>query len=270
MRPGRRPERRLLVRHAEHMLEKPPVTAPLHNGAPGVDEAERQGFAQLYERLRRAVLTGEFVPGSVVSQVELARAYNVSRAPLREALRMLQMEGLVIAEPGRRSRIAAVSAADLEQLYALRITVEALAVRLTVPRLNGKDVARLRELLTEMDDLAHTRDFDSWEVPHRAFHRTLVAGSGERVVGTIEELSDHASRYRRSLLELPRAWQIVAGEHRGIVDAVEAGDADVAAGRLAAHLATTALTVCAALNPEHDPAGVREALRVARSTVDRR
>jgi DNA-binding GntR family transcriptional regulator len=253
------------------MLEKPAATALVQNGAPeGVDEAERQSFAQLYERLRRAVLTGELVPGSVVSQVELARKYNVSRAPLREALRMLQMEGLVIAEPGRRSRIAAVSAADLEQLYALRITVEALAVRLTVPRLKADDITRLRELLAEMDDFGRTRDFDRWEAPHRVFHRALVAGSGERVVGAIEELSDHAYRYRRSLLEQPRAWQVVAAEHLGIVEAVEAGDADLAASRLAAHYATTALTVCAGLAPEHEPAGVREALRAVRGTAERR
>jgi DNA-binding GntR family transcriptional regulator len=226
---------------------------------------ERQTFTQLYERLREGVLSGDLVPGSVVSQVELARRYHVSRAPLREALRMLQTEGLVEAEPGRRNRIAAVSGPDLEQVYAMRMTVEALAIRLSVKRLTDGDVAELRWLLDEMAELAESRDFDRWEVPHRAFHRALVAGSGARLVMAIGELSDHAERYRRIFLSQPRAWAAVATEHAAIVDACEARDPGLAAERLAAHLATTALTVCATLAPEYEPAAVREALQSVRS-----
>lgn len=245
----------------------------LDGGSPaGVDPAgdgalpveERQSFTQLYERLRHAVLSGELVPGSIVSQVQLARRYNVSRAPLREALRMLQTEGLVEAQPGRRNSIAVVSPRDLEQLYALRITVEALAIRLTVRQMTDDDIDELRRLLEEMDELATTQDFDRWEVPHQTFHRVLVAKSGERLVSTVQELSDHAARYRRIFLEQPRAWTAVASEHAAIVDACEARDAPLAAGRLAAHFATTALTVCAGLAPEYEPAGVREALRLVR------
>lgn len=224
----------------------------------------RQSFSQLYERLRHAVLSGELVPGSIVSQVQLARRYNVSRAPLREALRMLQTEGLVEAQAGRRNRIAVVSAPDLEQLYALRITVEALAIRLTVKQMTEDDISELRRLLEEMDELATTQDFDRWEVPHQTFHRVLVAKSGERLVSTIQELSDHAARYRRIFLEQPRAWTAAASEHVAIVDACAARDAPLAASRLAAHFATTALTVCASLAPEYEPAGVRESLRLVR------
>lgn len=240
--------------------------------AAGIDRAgdgalpveERQSFTQLYGRLRHAVLSGELVPGSTVSQVQLARRYNVSRAPLREALRMLQTEGLVEAQPGRRNRIAVVSAPDLEQLYALRITVEALAIRLTVKQMTEDDISELRRLLEEMDELATKQDFDRWEVPHQTFHRVLVAKSGERLVSTIQELSDHAARYRRIFLEQPRAWTAAASEHAAIVDACEARDAPLAASRLAAHFATTALTVCASLAPEYEPAGVRESLRLVR------
>jgi DNA-binding GntR family transcriptional regulator len=228
-------------------------------------EDERHMFTQLYERLRQGVLRGELEPGSVVSQVELARRYNVSRAPLREALRMLQMEGLVVAEPGRRNRIASVSGPDLEQLYALRMTVEALAIRLTVKRMTDDDIAQLRRLLEEMDEHAERRNYERWEVPHRAFHRALVAKSGERTLAQIIALSDHAERYRRIFLSQPRSWSIVAAEHAGIVAACEERDAALAAGRLAAHYATTALTVCASLAPEYEPAAVREALQLVKN-----
>jgi DNA-binding GntR family transcriptional regulator len=226
------------------------------------EAAERHDFEALYAKLRDGVLKGELAPGSLVSQVQLARQYNISRSPLREALRMLQYEGLVEAERGRRNRIALVSAPDLEELYALRIVVEALAVRLTVPRASDEDLRQLRERLQEMDDLGALRDFERWEVPHRAFHRGLVAGGGARLVATINELSDHAERYRRIFLSRPLAWSSVAADHAAIVEAFEARDAQRAASRLASHLATTALTVCAALAPDHDPAAVRESLRV--------
>ena len=223
---------------------------------------ERHDFETLYAKLREGVLKGELAPGSLVSQVQLARQYNISRSPLREALRMLQHEGLVDAEPGRRNRIALVSAPDLEEVYALRIVVEALAVRLTVPRATEEGVRQLRARLQEMDELGASRDFERWEVPHRAFHRDLVAGGGARLVATINELSDHAERYRRIFLSRPLAWSSAAGDHAAILEAFQARDAQRVASRLASHLATTALTVCAALAPEHDPAAVRESLRL--------
>lgn len=230
----------------------------------GRDDGRPESFEMLYQRLRDGVLRGDLAPGSVVSQVQLARRYNISRAPLREALRMLQSEGLVEAEPGRRSRIALVSAPDLDQVYAQRMVVEALAVRLTVPELRDGDIEALRALLATMDEIAETRDFARWEVPHRAFHRRLVAGAGERLRSTISDLADHAERYRRILLEQPRAWSAVGGEHAAIVDAFEADDAREAGIRLAAHYATTALTVCATLAPDYEPKGVREAFRLVK------
>jgi DNA-binding GntR family transcriptional regulator len=229
----------------------------------GGERDERpESFQMLYQRLRDGVLRGELAPGSIVSQVQLARRYSISRAPLREALRMLQSEGLVEAYPGRRSRIALVSAPHLDAVYAQRIVLEALAVRLTVPRLHAGDIAELRALLATMAEIAATRDFARWDVPHRSFHRRLVSGAGDRLGSAISELGDHAGRYRRILLEQPRTWPAVAIEHEAIVDAVEAGDSHEAGSRLAAHYATTALTVCATLAPDYEPAGVREALRM--------
>lgn len=228
-----------------------------------VEEGERpDSLLELYEQLRERVLRGELAPGTNISQVQLARRYKISRAPLREVLRMLQSEGLIESQPGRRSRIAVISGPDLDQVYAQRIVLEALAVRLTAPRLQGSDLEELRALLTEMDDITRTGNFVRWEVPHGEFHERLVAGAGERVVASINGLADHAGRYRRILLREPRAWGPAADEHAAIVDALEAGDAHEAGCRLAAHYATTALTVCAGLAPEYEPTSVREALRM--------
>ena len=217
----------------------------------------------VHGRVRDAILHGELEPGAIMSQVQLAQELGVSRTPLREALRLLQREGLVDAEPNRRVRVASISIADLEQLYTLRIVNEAFGIRLTVPQMTPADIAGLRELLAEMQRFGEQRDLDSWEVPHREFHRRLVRGAGARPLKLIEELSDHAERYRRAYFDVggPRAWNVGPGEHPPIVDACERGEAGEAAELLARHLSRTALSVLMHIAPEHDPHEIRAAVR---------
>lgn len=232
------------------------------------DANDGRQFEALYERLRAGVLRGELAPGSWVSQAELARTLQISRSPLRETLRMLQREGLIEAETGKRSRIADVSAPDVDQLYAMRIAIEALAVRLTVGTASAVRVAEIERQLEEMSTFQDSRDFEAWEAPHRAFHVSLVSGAGARLLATISDLSDHAERYRRIFLKEPRAWSSAAAEHAAIFEAFAAGDARRTASELASHLAKTALTVAATMAPEYEPARVREALSLVTSNRD--
>src|SRR5947207_14730102 len=104
-----------------------------------------------YLKHRRAIVRCEIRRGVQLSQRELSQLTGVGRTPLREALRMLQREGLVEAEPNHRVRVADFSIPDLEQLYAMRISLEALAIRLTVPLLQGDELRRLEGFLTHMD-----------------------------------------------------------------------------------------------------------------------
>jgi DNA-binding GntR family transcriptional regulator len=98
----------------------------------------------VYSSLRESILNGALPPGESLSQVQLASQLGVSRGPLREAVRMLQREGLVEAEVNRRGRVSSFSIDDLEQLYAMRIVHESLAIRINVPALRSDiDAARL-------------------------------------------------------------------------------------------------------------------------------
>src|ERR1700712_215458 len=113
--------------------------------------ASRDNIAAIHDELREAILSGAMPAGAVLSQVRLAEDFGVSRGPVREALRLLQREGLVEAELNRRVRIADVSVDDLEELYAMRIVNEALAVRAIVLRLTGQQLQELHAALEEMD-----------------------------------------------------------------------------------------------------------------------
>jgi DNA-binding GntR family transcriptional regulator len=221
----------------------------------------RDNIAAIHDKLREAILRGDLPAGAVLSQLRLAEEFGVSRGPVREALRLLQREGLVEAELNRRVRIADFSVNDLEDLYAMRVVNEALAVRATVPRLTAQQLEALHGALEEMDALAGV-DVHAWEDPHRRFHRGLVAHAGDRLVRLVEQLSDHAERYRRAYIAGdPRAWSVGAAEHREIYEAAKRKDANGASEATVQHLARTALTVLANLAPEHDPSLVRGAMR---------
>src|SRR5579872_1925723 len=98
-----------------------------------------QHVALVHDRLRDAILRGEIAPGEATSQAALTKQFGVTRTPLREALRLLESEGLVLSQPNRRVRIADFSIDDLESLYAMRVALEAVAVSLTVPTLRSEE-----------------------------------------------------------------------------------------------------------------------------------
>jgi GntR family transcriptional regulator, rspAB operon transcriptional repressor len=213
-----------------------------------------QNVAIVHERLRRDILSGEIPAGARRAQLALARELGVGRTPLREALRMLQHEGLVISEPNRRVRVADLSPDDAEQLYAMRIALEAMAVRVTVPALGSRGIAELEGLLAQMDHYMRNRDHAGLRNPHRAFHARLVAGAGERTTTTIALLFDHAERYRRAFGGATQElWDQRSLEHRGIVDAATTGDPDLTIHRLLEHYLRTSALVFAGLDPTFEP-----------------
>ena len=217
----------------------------------------------VYSSLRDSILNGGLPPGQVLSQVQLASEYGVSRGPLREAVRMLQREGLVEAELNHRGRVSSFSIDDLEQLYAMRIVHESLALRINVPRYTRRDIENMRACLRRMDAVSR-QDLRQWRALDREFHFALVAHSGDRLIRTIRELYDHADRYRWLYITgVPRALHIAAEEHRHILEACVSGDSSLASGQLARHLARTALACVTHHAPEHDPTTVRAALRLA-------
>ena len=224
----------------------------------------------VHERLRDAILRGEVPAGHTTTQAKLASDFGIGRTPLREALRMLQREGLVVSEPNRRVRIAELSASDAEELYVMRISLEAVAVRITTPRLMSAHLAELEGLLAQMAHYMQANDNIGFRKPHRAFHLLLVSGSGDRGMETIGQLFDHAERYRVAFgANTPAVSAERRVEHRSIVDAVSARDADRAACLLVAHYLHTAELILAGLNPSYDLTRLRTAIEAIAPGADR-
>jgi DNA-binding GntR family transcriptional regulator len=225
----------------------------------GGNGGRRDNVEQVYRRVREAILEGEIAPGTVMSQVALADDLGVSRTPLREALRMLQSEGLVDAQANRRVTVKPISAADLEELVVMRVTLETEALRLSVDRLAPEEIAALEGRLAEMAHFADAKDYARWQTPHSQFHRGLTAPAGERMNALLAQMSDHVERYRRvHITRSPKAWQ-TAG-HREILDAVKKRDREGAAKLMAEHLSNTAFDVMELLEPGYQPERLRQTL----------
>jgi DNA-binding GntR family transcriptional regulator len=226
-------------------------------------------FDVVHDALRERILRGDLRPGEEVSQVKLAREMGVSRTPLREAMRMLQREGLVDGQSNRSPRVAGFSLADMEELYCARLPIEAVAIRTTIPSLTSIDVAALEGAMAQMAHFAELEEYDSWELPHRAFHQGLTAHAGPRITMLLSQLSDYSERYRRLYTtEQPRAWTVGVSEHRAILDAVKRGDADAAAVNLVDHLAHTVTSVIEMVDPAFTASRLPVAMAMAKAPLN--
>lgn len=218
--------------------------------------------AAVHAHLRSLILQGVFPPGAQLNQVELAPLLGVSRTPLREAIRMLQEEGLVEAQPQKRARIVGFDPSHLEAVYVQRVLLEGLAATLTASSIGDEDLERIVALQAEMRRYAGAEDRDGWHVAHKAFHLQLVAGVTPHIQRAILNHIDRSDHYRLMSLyrDNPRSWATGDAEHEEIVAAYVRRDGAAAAAALATHLARTALSLIAQLAPGHDPAAIRVAL----------
>jgi DNA-binding GntR family transcriptional regulator len=226
----------------------------------------RQSVEHVHRMIRESILNGSLTPGETMSQVALADELGVSRTPLREALRMLQGEGLILSEPNRRVRVAPLSLADVEELYAIRIPLEVTALRLSITRMTPEDIAELEGYMAAMAHFAADEDYARWYVPHQAFHRGLTQRAGARFDALLLQLFDHAERYRRMHFGHQFPAQSTT-DHRDILDACKARDADHASALLGRHLARTVYDIVEIVEPEYELAALRQVLEDLATTT---
>lgn len=186
--------------------------------------------------LRRLIASGEMRPGEQIVQDSLALRLGVSRVPLREALKILEGEGLVSYVAHRGYFVTQLSLADLLEVYRIRELLEPEAVSAAVARMTAEDVDRFEEAEQDVRDAADRADVISMAQANRRFHFALIAACGlPRLVRIIGLLWDATEVYR-SVYFTDRANRVrVDEEHRALVAAVKDGDTSTALAVLDAH-----------------------------------
>lgn len=243
------------------------MAKPVHDGE--VDGAEVDStapgalMADAYDRIKNAILRGTFSPGARLSQVKIAERLGLSRTPVREALRLIERDGLITSQRGRQVVISSTSMADLDELYALRIKLDSATVRLSVPSLTDDALAEMRDCLNQMDDNSSAEDYDEFDAAHRSFHMIAIRDAGPRHIIYSAQLNEHAERYRRMYIVQASSYQQSKSEHEAIFEACQARDGELVAALLAEHYARIALTIIAQIEPQFEPRLVRSAVRIA-------
>jgi DNA-binding GntR family transcriptional regulator len=238
----------------------------MNTGRVSADDAAADGQVALArDRLRSAIISGRLAAGAAISQPDLSELLRIGRTPLREAIRILHEEGLVQSQRNRRIRVADLWIDDLEDVYVLRLLIEAAGVRMTIDSLYPEQAAELDGLLAKMSHYIDRRDFERFEAPHRAFHQLLISGATPRMRRLAEQLSDHAERYRRVYLSQARVS--AQTEHAELSEAAFRHDTDACARLLTAHHVRTFRAIAALLDPGHRPDRLESAETLATAGI---
>lgn len=192
---------------------------------------------RVFEHLRDEILSNRLAPGAELHEVGLAASLGVSRGPLREALGRLAAEGLVTITPRRGAVVTKLTRREFVEAYQVREALESLAVRLAVPQLGEADRAELHRLHDEMVGHASAGDAQGFFTSNRRFHEIFVERSGnERLQRMHAQLIDQMGRLMTKSQELRGGLEQSVAEHRAILEAVDAGDAERAARLLEEHI----------------------------------
>ena len=231
---------------------------------PPVHTHPRRTSLDVHAHLRRLILDGTLPPGTELKQAELARSFDVSRTPLREAFRMLQEEGLIEADVNARGRVTGFDADELDSQYAARILLEGLGVRITAGRLSRSETQEASAQLHDMDRALQGEDPAAWADAHQRFHQLLASRSGATLIRSIVSYAERSERYVRALqLSHPDSFWRGRQEHYELFVAVLGGDGERASLLAGRHLSRTALSVMADYAPGHEALAVHGALAMA-------
>lgn len=197
----------------------------------------------VYQRLRSEIVAAHLLPGELVTLDELGTRYGVSRTPVREALRRLEAEGLVLFREHRRVQVAPLTVNEIADTYALRILTEGFAVSESVRRGRAEIAGEAEAIYQHMLNDATAGDGDAFYRRHLDFHRAIYVGAGSQELARVtEDLRTRTDRHRHVHGSfLPGNLRATADAHAGILAAVQAADPQAAARLVVEHLYRTAV-----------------------------
>ncbi|HHW18759.1 MAG TPA: GntR family transcriptional regulator [Firmicutes bacterium] len=183
----------------------------------------------VYRILRENIISGHLRPGTRLLQKRIAEELEVSEIPVREAIKRLQAEGLVTVTPHSGAEVAQLDPVEMEEVLAIRAVLEGLAARTAAERVKQEDIHKLEELLEQMDKCVERGDPVTYGLLNQEFHKAIFALSPyKRLPKMIDELWYGAERSRSVFTLNPARLEASRDEHRALVQALRARDADKA------------------------------------------
>ncbi len=211
-------------------------------------EVNRNEFLPLrdvvFNTLRQAILRGELKPGERLMEIQLANKLGVSRTPVREAIRKLELDGLVLMIPRKGAEVAQISEKSLRDVLEVRRSLEALAVRLACERMSLQGLSELKEAEQAFEEVLGQDDITVVAEADVAFHRAIyIATDNERLIQLLNNFREQMYRYRVEYLKRRECHPKLLAEHQDIIRALEEGNEDEAIRITCQHIDNQVKTV---------------------------
>jgi DNA-binding GntR family transcriptional regulator len=217
-----------------------------------VDQAEQVG-PQVYRSLRKRIIRGDLEPGGLISEAEIARAFSISRQPVREAFIRLAEEGLVEIRPQRGTLVRKINIASVMDARFVREAVEADIVKIVAERRDPRVIASLQRQIEAQRKVAHQKAGEFLQLDE-AFHLTLaVAADKAHVWSIVNNVKAQMDRLRQLSFVMVSAAEPAVDQHHAIVEAISKGDPSDAEAAMRTHLRRilSDLPVMAELKPNY-------------------
>lgn len=191
----------------------------------------------VFETLREAILDGHLPPGERLMEVQLAEELGVSRTPVREAMRRLELEGFIVMLPRRGAYVADMSSKDIAEVFEIRSALESLAAGLAAERITEQEMDELERQLHQVAEAVTEQNLEKLVEADTAFHDTLYRASrNERLVQIISNLREQIQRFRVQSLASPGRMGETLKEHQQIVEAIAQRDEALARELAVVHM----------------------------------
>ena len=217
---------------AEAAPQPDKTETPVTETVPAADGAKNN-----LDTLRQAILTGQLQPGERLMEIHLADKLGVSRTPIREAIRKLELEGLVTMIPRKGAEVARITEKNLKDVLEVRRALDALCAELACDRITNEEKSKLKEACNAFEEATRTKDARVIAQADVALHDIIVEATGnDRLIQLIHNLSQQMYRYRFEYIKDESQHDTLTKEHRVIYESIINNDKETAARAAKLHI----------------------------------
>ena len=191
----------------------------------------------VFNTLRQAILKGELAPGERLMEIQLAQKLGVSRTPIREAIRKLELEGLVLMIPRRGAEVARISEKSLKDVLEVRLGLEELAVRIACQRITEEELEELEQAMKEFEEAMKRDDLGALAAADVTVHEVIYGSThNKRLVQIISNIREQMYRYRVEYLKDVESRKTLVEEHYAVYRALKARNQQQAVKDICIHI----------------------------------
>ena len=213
----------------------------------------------VFYTLRQAILKGELEPGERLMEMQLAEQLGVSRTPIREAIRKLELEGLVLMIPRRGAIVAKITEKDLRDVLEVRSSLERLSTELACERMKEDTIVELRKAQEAFKEALDGDDITLQAQRDVEFHDVIYKATGNlRLIQMLNNLREQMYRYRLEYLKYDLAHLTLIEEHEAIIEALSKRDKDTATNIIVRHVYNQELTVMKKIQDDDETLSIKK------------